>query len=247
MAVMLIRSSILNEIIVNKNITIAVIGAMKEEIDAIRQSMINTNEIKLNGKIFYEGELNGKTFVLTQSGVGKVSSTISVSLLKSFYPINNLIFTGIAGATNSLLNIGDIVVSDKLFQHDMDSRPNFPIYEVPYLEQAIFSANKALSLKAVKAVNCLLQDETFISSLNAEAFNITRPKCLYGIIGSGDQFITNEDKVKEINTQLFNTYNLNVDCVEMEGAAVAQSCYELNIPFVVIRTISDTPKNMSIK
>ncbi len=237
----------MSKIIVNRNISIAVIGAMTEEIDAIKQSMSNINEINLHGKIFYEGKLNGKALVLTQSGVGKVSSTISVSLLKSFYNIDSLIFTGIAGATNPSLNVGDIVVSNKLFQHDMDSRPNFPVYEVPYLGQAIFSADKALSEKAIKAINHLLQDDVFISSLNATSCNITRPKCLCGIIGSGDQFITDSNKVEKINTLLSDTYNLNVDCVEMEGAAVAQSCYELNIPFVVIRTISDKPKAMSIK
>ena len=231
----------------NNEIKIAVIGAMTEEIIAIKHSMDKVKEINLHGKLFYEGELNGTSFVLTQSGVGKVSSTISVSLLKAHYPINNLVFTGIAGAVNPSLNVGDIVISNKLFQHDMDSRPNFPIYEVPYLEQAIFSANNALIEKAEKATNTLLEDNIIISTFSNNELGIKVPKCIQGIIGSGDQFITDEREIDKIKTLLMDNYSLELDCVEMEGAAVAQSCYELNIPFVVIRTISDKPKEMSIK
>lgn len=105
----------------DRKIDIAIIGAMSEEIETIKQNMLEVNSFSVHGKIFYEGKLENKTFVLTQSGVGKVSATLSVALLNSLYPIKKLIFTGIAGAINPTLNVGDIVVANKLFQHDVDS------------------------------------------------------------------------------------------------------------------------------
>ena len=232
---------------INNEPRIAVLGAMSEEILAIKQLMTDVKVVKSHGYDFIVGQINNKAVVVTLSGVGKVASAISVTLLNTLFSIKSLVFTGIAGAVNSELNIGDIVISENLFQYDVDARPNFPIYEIPFFEKAIFPVQKKLVNKATTAIELLLKDKKFNSSINSENININAPKYIKGVIGSGDKFITKSTITKSIDQMLFDQYQLHLDCIEMEGAAVAQCCYQFNTPFVVIRIISDKPSSTTIK
>ena len=221
---------------------IGIMGAMPEEIDSIHSHMSNVERVldEFGGEYFC-GAIGGHDIVLTLSGVGKVNATITATTLVARFQIQQLIFTGVAGAADPALNIGDLVVSDQLYQHDMDARPLFPRHEIPYTGTTFFRADAALIRKAHRVTNALLSslDQT-IPSLELGEFNITQAKCVVGTIATGDQFIGNPAITAAIVEEKPETV-----AVEMEGAAVAQVCAKARIPFVVIRTISDQANHES--
>jgi adenosylhomocysteine nucleosidase len=151
------------------------------------------------------------------------------------FNITHLIFTGVAGGTHGHINIGDIIISENLYQHDMDATPIFKKHEIPFTGKIYFDADKTLIQKSLNACNTFLRSsQDIIPHHILKTFNIDHPKVLLGTIGSGDQFITDIEKINEILSD-----RLETAAIEMEGAAVAQVCDDFKLPFVVIRTISD--------
>lgn len=156
--------------------------------------------------------------------------------------MDQLIFTGVAGASSPDLNIGDIVISSQLYQHDMDARPLMLRHEIPLTGMTFLKADFALMKKAQAATSGLLA--TLSEKIPPEelgAFAITQPKCVLGTIATGDQFIGDSEQTATIMTERPETV-----AVEMEGAAVAQVCNDYKVPFVVIRTISDKANHKSV-
>jgi adenosylhomocysteine nucleosidase len=197
---------------------IGIIGAMDEEIQHILESMESYETKTKAGIAFYVGEFNGFQVVLCKSGVGKVNASVCTQILIDEFGAANIIFTGVAGAVNPDLKIGDIVVSTDCVQHDMDVTPlGFKLGEIPYTEVSVFKADPSLVDLAITASKDIVQDKKIVS----------------GRILSGDQFIADRDKVKFLHEEL-NGY-----CTEMEGAAVGQVCSMNDIPFVIIRSMSD--------
>lgn len=214
---------------------IGIMGAMPEEISSIRRHMSGISEIEHGSRIYYSGKINGIDVVLVFSRWGKVAAAATVTSLITEFKINQIIFTGVAGATSKELNIGDIIISDKLYQHDMDPRPFFPKHEIPLTGITLFHADKTLVRAATLACQELLS--TIGETVGAEKlgkFNITSPKYRIGVIASGDKFVHEEKETETILAEKPET-----TAVEMEGAAVAQVCHDYSIPFVIIRTISD--------
>ncbi len=153
------------------------------------------------------------------------------------FNLKQLIFTGVAGAIQPHLNIGDVIVGTHLYQHDMDARPLFKQFEIPIINKTSFKTNLPLTNKLYKASTLFLSDITkHISKL--KDFNIVNPQVYKGGIASGDQFISSDAKINQLNAALPDAL-----CVEMEGAAVAQVCYDYKIDFGIIRTISDKSKH----
>lgn len=222
---------------------IGIMGAMLEEIDSIHCHMSNVETVvdKFGGEYFC-GTIGDHDIVLALSGVGKVNAAITATTLIACFQIEQLIFTGVAGASDPTLNIGDVVVSDRLYQHDMDARPLFPRHEIPYTGITFFKADTTLIQKAHHVTNALLSslDQT-IPSVELEEFNIAQAKCVVGTIATGDQFIGDPAITAAITKEKPETV-----AVEMEGAAVAQVCAKSGIPFVVIRTISDQANHESV-
>lgn len=216
---------------------VGIMGAMPEEIDAVVKLLSGTRQSTHAGRVYYEGQLNQVRTVVVVSGWGKVAAAATVSTLIHQFNINELIFTGVAGAINPGLKIGDIVIGSRLLQHDMDARPFIPQYEIPLLRKTYFEcAAKQLS-DAGMAVNAFLQHSNLHSIIGDSAlqqFKIDTPRVYTGDIASGDQFFADDTKKQQLLHHL-----PAVLCVEMEGAAVAQVCFENQIPFTVIRTISD--------
>lgn len=219
---------------------IGIIGAMREEVDRLIAEMVCEKQSNKGMRTFYEGTLYGKSVVLVFSRWGKVSAATTVTQLIVEFGVNKVIFTGIAGGLSPDLSIGDVIVGHKLYQHDMDASPLMPRFEIPLVGKTFFETDNADITLAIQAVKEFLQTETaFISKLSD--FGIKSPKVYVGDIASGDKFINSHEDKQTILDAL-----PSVLCVEMEGAAVAQVCNDFNIPFLVIRTISDTADDTAI-
>jgi len=207
-----------------------------QEIDKVLHAMTQVEQSTYGRRTFYKGLLFNKPIVLAFSNWGKVAAATTTTQLIDKFKVEKIIFTGVAGALKNHLNIGDIVIGSHLYQHDMDARPLFKQFEIPLINKTSFETDSILSTELLKSSNIFLSDIKKYQTLLTE-FNITNPRAYRGGIASGDQFISTQIKIKELNTIL-----PDVMCVEMEGAAVAQVCYDYNIPFAIMRTISDKAK-----
>lgn len=197
---------------------IGIIGAMQEEIIELKKLIKNIKENTMAGFVFYSGILNKKDIILVQSGIGKVNSAICTTILIEQFNVTKIIFTGVAGGVNNDLNVGDIVISKDLIQHDVDATAFGAKYgQIPRMNQLEFKSDINLIELAKKSAKDIFTNE----------------KIVVGRILSGDQFVSSIEKIKWLRDKF------NGDCVEMEGASVAHVATLFNIPFVVIRSISD--------
>ena len=202
---------------------IGIIGAMEVEVLFLRQNLKNVTETKIAGITFYEGVLSGGRAVLAQCGVGKVNAGICVQILASVFGVTHIINTGIAGALDSSLRPCDIVISTDALYHDVDAVAfGYPLGTVPGM-QAVFAADDFL-IKAAQRAFVATQEKSQAKSKN---------KVLTGRIATGDVFVADKS-VKNKIVELFHPL-----CVEMEGAAIAHAATLNDIPFVIIRSISD--------
>ena len=199
---------------------IGIIGAMQSEVEALFEQMTSKEKIDLNNLTFYKGQLFGKDVVIVKCGIGKVNAALCTQLLILNFKVSKVINTGIAGATGPGLKIYDFVVSDAAVYHDFDVQFfGYKAGQVPGMPEA-FEADKALADAAVAAF-----DKTDLAGQH----KITR-----GLIASGDQFISGGEK-KDFIVSTFKP-----QCVEMEGCAIAHTCFANSVPFVIIRCMSDT-------
>lgn len=199
---------------------IGIIGAMEEEITLIVNKMSNVEKINIANLVFYSGVINNKNIVIVRSGIGKVNSSMACQILIDKFNISYVINTGVAGALVEELNIGDIVLSTTCIQHDVDvTMFGYKKGEIPRMESSVFKASEKL-IEIAKKVN---------NNLNI----------FTGRVVSGDQFISSDEKVEQL------IKDFNPMCVEMEGASIAQVATLNNIPFLVIRAISDNSKTNS--
>jgi adenosylhomocysteine nucleosidase len=216
--------------------SLGILSAMPQEIDKVLHAMTRVEQSTYGRRTFYKGNLFNKPVVLAFSNWGKVAAATTATQLIASFNVETLIFTGVAGALQEHLNIGDVVIGSHLYQHDMDARPLFKQFEIPILNKTAFETDDVLTTYLTKAANTFLSETKKHPTL-LNAFNIVRPKTYKGGIASGDQFISSQLKIDELTTNL-----PDVLCVEMEGAAVAQVCYDYKVPFVIMRTISDKAK-----
>jgi adenosylhomocysteine nucleosidase len=210
---------------------------MTEEIYGIVALLSNCVETSKGSRSYFSGQINGIETVVVFSRWGKVAAATTATTLIHEFKITELLFTGVAGAINSELKIGDIVLGKRLIQHDMDARPLMPQYEIPLLSKTYFETDSKHLDIASKAILSVFENKRLHSVIGEHdlmEFHILHPKLFIGDIGSGDQFFSTNEQKHNLNSQL-----PNVLCVEMEGASVAQVCYEYEIPFSIIRTISD--------
>lgn len=196
---------------------IGIIGAMEIEVVRLRALLSDKNEQKKGGFVFYTGKLNGNDIVLLQSGIGKVNAAIGAAIMIDNYAPDFVINTGAAGGFPGDLKVGDIVISKELIHHDMDCTVfGYKTGQVPGMP-ASFVANEKLIDLADKCIHKLIDVKTKKAT-----------------ILTGDQFMNNPEATKKIK-DTFPT----AEAVEMEGAAIAQTCFQFKVPFVVIRSISD--------
>ena len=225
--------------------TIGIIGALPEEIALLKKQLINVHSEIIAQREYLSGTINNISVVLVFSRWGKVAAASTATTLIERYAVDFLIFTGVAGAINSDLRIGDIVIANRLVQYDMDASalPGIERFEIPLLGVSYFPVDSSLVNLVCKAVRSYCEEsvhEDIDAHLRAE-FDIAKQQCVVGTIASGDRFIADNESVR----MLRNTIS-ELQCVEMEGAAVAQVAYEYDIPYMVIRTISDSANQDAI-
>ena len=197
---------------------LGIIGAMDEEVAKLKEHMTDVTVTTKASMDFYKGTLNNKEVVIVRSGIGKVNASICTQILIDDFHIDAVINTGIAGSLRNEINIGDIVLSTDTVEHDMEATAfGYPVGQIPRMDTFSFEADKHL---IALAKNCC-------EKVNPEVTVFT------GRVVSGDQFISNKEK-KNWLLETFNGY-----CTEMEGASIAHCAYLNNIPFLIIRAISD--------
>ena len=198
--------------------SIGIIGAMEEEVAILKEKMEDVRIIKKASMDFYEGILAGKKVVVVRSGIGKVNAGICAQILADVFSVDAIINTGIAGSLNKNINIGDIVLSTDVVQHDMDATGfGYRKGQIPQMPVFFFNADdnlRRLAAEVCKEVNPDIQ-------------------VFEGRIASGDQFVCDQDVKNRIVSE-FSAY-----ATEMEGAAIGQAAYLNEIPFLVVRAISD--------
>lgn len=195
--------------------TIGIIGAMVEEIELLKSKIQNISEEKIRNFSFFTWNIGNKKIILTQSWIAKVNATIATTLLIERFEPDFIINTWTAWAIDPKLQIWDVVIAEKIFHHDADvTKFWYELWQIPKMPK-FFESDESL-LEIAK------------NSLSNENF-----KTHFGIIASGDQFIANE------NQKNFLKNFDNLQAVEMESAAIAQTATIMKIPFIIVRSISD--------
>lgn len=201
---------------------IGIIGAMDEEVSKLKDVMEN---VKITDKAcmeFYEGNISGHEVVVVRSGIGKVNAALCTQILVDEFHVRCVINTGIAGSLKAEINIGDIVLSTDTLEHDMNAVAfGYPLGQIPRMDTLSFMADERLRSAAKAACEKVLPQVGVFE----------------GRIVSGDQFVSDAEK-KEWLVKNFAGF-----CTEMEGAAIAHAAYVNQIPFLIIRAISDKADN----
>ena len=215
---------------------LGLVSALHQEQAGLIESMQDVQTVTRGMRDYVTGKLWGIDTVCVLSRIGKVAAAATVATLIERFNVSHIVFTGVAGAVESDVQVGDIVVADSLAQYDMDATPLFPRYEVPLLGQSHFASDKHLTDRLAKAASEFLAhdlDET-VPAHDRDTFRLASPRAFRGLIASGDEFIDSQARQQELKSAFPSLL-----AVEMEGAAVAQVCFEFGVPFSVIRTISD--------
>ena len=196
---------------------IGIIGAMKTETDALIEMLEGKAVETISGREYYTGKLFGHDAVICTCGIGKVFADICAEAMILRYAPDIIINTGVAGALSDALDVTDIVISDSVVQHDMDTSPlGDPVGLVSGINKVYFEADKNAADKITEIVR----------SMNINA--------LKGTVASGDQFICERAHKEKIKANFPAAV-----CCEMEGAAIGHVAYVNNTPFVIVRAISD--------
>ena len=195
---------------------IGIIGAMKVELEALKARLQDVTVTRISGVDFYSGKLHGTDVVATVSGVGKVFAAVCAQTMVLKFGVNAIINTGVAGGLSHNLKLGEVAIASQVCQHDMDtSGVGDPKGLISGINKVFIDADPIWVEKAEKAARKLgIHTET-------------------GVIASGDQFVCDADRKAWIRDFF------KAEAVEMEGAAIGQVCFVNEIPFVVIRSISD--------
>lgn len=197
--------------------TIGIIGAMQLEIESLLADMTIRQSLTIADMKFYVGTLMEEPVVIVRSGVGKVNAAMCAQILCTAFHVSHIVNTGVAGALNPNLHIGDILVSTDALEHDMNvSALGYEPGIVPQMDASIWEADLDMVNAATAAAEEALPDATVLT----------------GRVLSGDQFIASASDKERLA-------RFGGDCAEMEGAAIAHAAYLNHIPFVVIRAISD--------
>ena len=197
---------------------LGVIGAMEEEVEILKSKMTIAETEVIAGMEFYKGTFEGKDIVLVRSGVGKVNMATCTQILIDKFNVTALINSGVAGTLDPSLEQGDIVISTEAVQHDFDTTVfGDPLGEISRLGVTFFEA-----------------DQDMIEIAKEASKNVPEVTVKEGRIASGDQFVAGGEIAERIKSNFGE-----VSAVEMEGAAMAQVAYLNEVPYVILRSISD--------
>lgn len=201
---------------------IGIIGAMEVEVETLKKDMEVGRVVKKAGMEFHEGVLNGMPVVVVRSGICKVNAAVCTQILIDDFGVDGIINTGVGGSLNAEINIGDIVISTDVVHHDVNAVEfGYALGQIPQMKVFSFPADETFAEKAKAACNRVNPDIT-----------VWR-----GRICSGDQFVSSQEQKDQI-IKAFHGW-----CTEMEGAGIAQVAYLNDVPFIIVRAISDKADN----
>jgi adenosylhomocysteine nucleosidase len=215
---------------------LGIISALHEEQQGLVDVMERPYKLIHGMREYCLGQLWEIDAVCVLSRIGKVAAAMTATTLVEKFGVTHILFTGVAGAGDKNIGVGDIVVAESLVQHDMDASPLFPRFEVPLTGLTHFMTDHDLGLRLAGAAHEFLEQD-FLQSIERterEVFHLNEPRIHRGLVASGDQFVNNRGQLQGLGQDLPGLL-----AVEMEGAAVAQVCFEMGVPFAVLRTISD--------
>ncbi|KAA0563761.1 5'-methylthioadenosine/S-adenosylhomocysteine nucleosidase [Rossellomorea aquimaris] len=196
---------------------IAIIGAMEEEVALLRENISNPTVETIAGCEYTSGKMKDKEVILLRSGIGKVNAAMSTAVLLQHYKPDCIINTGSAGGFDPSLNVGDVVISTEVRHHDVDVTAfGYEYGQVPQLPAA-FTADEKLMQTAIDSVK-----------------ELGNAQVVSGLIATGDSFMNDPKRVEAIRDKF-----AGLQAVEMEAAAIAQVAHQFNVPFVIIRSLSD--------
>jgi adenosylhomocysteine nucleosidase len=213
---------------------IAVVAAMAQELAALLTLLDHEHTERHAGRDFHLGALHGQPLVLVLCGIGKVAAAATTALLAARFGVSRIVFTGVAGGLHGDVRVGDLVLAGELLQHDMDARPLFARHEVPLTGKSRFAVDAELTRQLGLAAEAVLRDPQAAFGAEAADLGVTAPRLHRGLVVSGDQFIASAGASQALRSALPDAL-----AVEMEGAALAQVCHDLDLPFAVLRSVSD--------
>ena len=208
------------------------LGAFGAEVALVKQSLSKPKTVVVDGIPFTTGRIGKQRVVVAETGIGKVNAAMTTALMLDHFRPRRILFTGIAGGTNPDLQPGDIVIASRTIHHDyqsitFDQKPTIQTRNgvTGQMNPAYFPADSLM----------LLQAQAVARTVAFEPISITTrpPTVVTGTVVTGDQFISSSQKVAQLQQ------DFGADATEMEGAAVAQVCYQLQVPLLVIRSLSD--------
>jgi adenosylhomocysteine nucleosidase len=195
---------------------IGVMGALPHEVSRVRGSLDRVVTERRAGRSFHSGRWGSHRVVVVHARIGKVAAAITAAELIVRQRVDLLLFTGLAGAIDPTLAVGDLVLAEGLVQHDLDASPLFSPMEIP-----------------LTGVSRIEATPSVLAAMEAAAQRLGM-RARRGDIATGDRFIADDAARDEVRRRVPSAL-----CVEMEGAAVAQVCHEYGLPFGIVRIISD--------
>lgn len=194
-----------------------IIGAMEPEVAILKAKLTNPQTLEHAGYQFFQGQLNGSDVVIVQSGIGKVAAALATAMLIEKFQPDYVVNTGSAGGFDQSLNVGDIVISSEVRYHDVNVTAfGYEIGQLP-ANPAAYIPHPVLVAAAKSSIAALPDIQTLV-----------------GQITTGDTFMTADEDIAKARANF-----PDMAAVEMEGAAIAQTCLQFKLPFVVIRSLSD--------
>lgn len=224
----------------NSAAPLGIVAAVPQEISELIEQLRQDpamRRVVIGQRTYYVGSLWGQDCVVTLARIGKVAAATTATALIHEFGVHAILFTGVAGGLSSALQVGDIVIAGSLMQHDMDASPLFPRHQIPMLERSCFSPCPILTETLTRASLNFIRSHSPPSQSNLGR----APQVHSGLIVSGDQFISNLSARIALQAALPHAL-----AVEMEGGAIAQVCYEYEMPFAVMRTISDSADEAAV-
>lgn len=214
---------------------IGIMSAMHEELAAVLAVMPDEQRVSVAGRDFWVGHWQGHAVVAVLSRIGKVAAATTATVLLERFGASTLIFTGVAGGLGRGVRVGDVVVATGFVQHDLDVSPLFPQHEVPLYGRACFDATPCLLRQLTQASELVLAKAgQHLGQKAMDDFELNSPQVHQGLVISGDRFVSTSAESLRLRQALPDAL-----AVEMEGAAVAQVCFDYGVPFAAVRTISD--------
>lgn len=215
---------------------LGIISALHEEQQGLVEAMERPYKLMHGMREYFVGQLWEIDAVCVLSRIGKVATAMTATTLVEKFGVTHILFTGVAGGGDLSIRVGDIVVAESLVQHDMDARPLFPRFEVPLTGLTHFPTDRHMGMQLADAAERFLAQD-FAAAIDPQeraVFALSGPRLHRGLVASADEFVSRRERIQALGEAFPGLL-----AVEMEGAAVAQVCFELGIPFGVIRTISD--------